>query len=35
VHEASTAGDDLGELRIVAPEPSGALIDVIAIDFSE
>ncbi|MFF7290923.1 alpha-L-fucosidase [Microbacterium sp. NPDC008134] len=35
VHEASTAGDDSGELRIVAPaSPSGALIDVIAIDFS-
>ncbi|GAB3601255.1 alpha-L-fucosidase [Microbacterium tumbae] len=34
VHEQSANGDELGELRIVAPEPSGALIDVIAIDFS-
>jgi alpha-L-fucosidase len=34
VHElASRDAEPLGELRITAPEPSGAPIDVVAIDF--
>lgn len=33
VHEQTLHGDDSGELRIAAPEASGALIDVIAVDF--
>lgn len=34
VHEiVSTQAEPLGELRIAAPEPSGAVIDVVAIEF--
>jgi alpha-L-fucosidase len=36
VHDESGRGEDvLGELVIDAPEPTGALIDVVAIDFSD
>lgn len=34
VHEQSLSTDELGELRIVAPSASGALVDVIAIDLA-
>jgi alpha-L-fucosidase len=35
VHEQSAAGvDPLGEILIPAPAASGAVIDVIAIDFA-
>lgn len=34
VHMKETAGGEpLGELRIDAPQPSGALVDIVAIDF--
>lgn len=33
VHEQSLNGDETGELRIAAPGASGALVDVIAVDF--
>lgn len=31
--ESKKGGEALGELRIVAPEPSGALVDVLKIEF--
>jgi alpha-L-fucosidase len=35
VHEqASRDAEPIGELVIAAPAPSGALVDVIAIDFA-
>jgi alpha-L-fucosidase len=35
VHEQSAAGvDPLGEILIPAPTASGAVVDVIAIDFA-